>query len=95
METSRDKYLWRKARNRVAFKSHALIYVLVNAGMWILYLFMRLQPWGDNLHPWPVWGMIGWGIGLAAHYFSAYGNLDQRRLAEEEYEKLLRKEQQG
>lgn len=91
METPRDKYLWKKAQNRVAFKSHALMYVLVNAGMWLLYLFMRTQPWGDNLHPWPIWSMIGWGIGLASHYFSAYGTTDHRKLAEQEYEKLLRK----
>lgn len=69
METPRDKYLWKKAQNRAAFKTHALVYLLVNASTWIVYLFMRMQPWGENLHPWPIWGMIGWASGWPATTF--------------------------
>ena len=92
MEDQRNEYLWKKAQNRAAFKVHALTYVLVNAGFWGLYLFMSTQSWGYRVHPWPIWPMLGWGIGLASHYFSAYGNLDQQKMAEAEYQKLLRKE---
>ncbi|TDB67981.1 2TM domain-containing protein [Arundinibacter roseus] len=91
METNRDEYLWKKAQNRAAFKIHARTYLLVNAGLWIVYYFMQLQPWGRNMHPWPIWPMLGWGIGLTSHYFSAYGSIDERSLAEREYQKLLEK----
>jgi hypothetical protein len=92
MENQRNEYLWKKAQNRAAFKVHALMYVLVNAGLWGLYLFMSMQSWGGHITPWPIWPMLGWGIGLASHYFSAYGNMDQRKMAEAEYQKLLRDE---
>ena len=92
METPRNEFLWKKAKNRAGFKVHLRAYFIVNGGLWILYLIMASQSWGRNIFPWPIWPMLGWGIGLASHYFSAYGNLDEKRLAEREYEKLLRTE---
>lgn len=43
-----------------------------------------------NVFPWPVFPMLGWGIGLVTHYFTAYSGLDEKALAEREYEKLIR-----
>lgn len=90
MESPRNEYLWKKAQNRAAFKVHALVYVLVNAGLWLFYLIMNWQSGFEYGYPWPIWGTLGWGIGLASHYFSAYGSIDEKSLAEREYEKLLR-----
>jgi hypothetical protein len=92
METSRNESLWRKAKKRAAFKRHLQTYILVNAGFWILYSITTVQHSGHNVFSWPLWPMFGWGIGLVSHYFSAYGNFDERKSVEIEYEKLLREQ---
>ena len=89
MESSRNSYLWKKAKNRAAFKIHLRAYLLVNLGLWAMYLLMNYQT-DKVLHPWPIWSMLGWGIGLASHYFSAYSNLNEQSMAEREYIKLLK-----
>ncbi|GHB80616.1 2TM domain-containing protein [Persicitalea jodogahamensis] len=89
MTNQRDEYLWKKAQSRVAFKRHVITYILVNSGFWILFFVMRSQPWGERIHPWPIWPMLGWGIGLASHYFGAYGDGNQHKKVEDEYKKLM------
>ena len=97
METPRNEFLWRKAKNRASFKIHLRTYLFVNGGLWLIY-FLSSGFFSSGFHfshynyPWPIWPMLGWGIGLGSHYMSAYGNLDEKRLAEREYEKLLRGE---
>jgi len=93
METPRNEFLWKKAKNRAGFKIHLRTYFIVNGGLWIIYFLTMSQSWGRHMYPWPIWPMLGWGIGLASHYMSAYGNLDEKKLAEREYEKLLREQQ--
>jgi len=90
METSRNELLWKKAKKRAAFKAHLRSYVLVIGGLWIIYGLTTQQHWGHHVHPWPIWPMLGWGIGLASHYFAAYGSYDEKKSVEIEYEKLLR-----
>ncbi|MBE9464208.1 2TM domain-containing protein [Dyadobacter subterraneus] len=96
METSRNEFLWRKARKRASFKRHLQNYLIVNAGFWAIYAISFFQPMGHHLHhltfPWPIWPMFGWGIGLVSHYFAAYGNTNQLRSTEIEYEKLIREQ---
>jgi hypothetical protein len=92
MEALRNEFLWRKAKKRAGFKKHLQTYILVNAGLWLLYTLMFMQSGRHDFFPWPVWPMLGWGIGLTSHYFAAYGNHDERKLAEREYEKLLREQ---
>jgi hypothetical protein len=53
---------------------------------------MFMQSERHAFFPWPIWPMLGWGIGLTSHYFAAYGHNDERKLAEREYEKLLREQ---
>lgn len=90
MEEQRNEFLWKLAKKRAGFKSHLITYVLVIGGMWVLYLIMLQQQWGNNIHPWPIWPTLGWGIGLASHYFGAYGNFSEESMAEKEYQKLLK-----
>ncbi len=63
--------LRRRAEKRVVakagFRSHALIYALVNAGLLGLNLLTSPQ------YLWAGWPIFGWGIGLAAHGLSVYG----------------------
>ena len=90
METPRNEFLWRKAKKRAGFKMHFRTYLIVNAGLWLIYLVSTFPFVKNDVFPWPVFPMLGWGIGLVTHYFSAYTGLDEKALAEREYEKLIR-----
>ena len=90
METPRNEFIWRKAKKRAGFKMHLKSYVIVNSGLWLLWLVTVFPNFGNDHLPWPVFPMLGWGIGLAMHYIGSYGNLDEKGLAEREYEKLMR-----
>ena len=73
MSTSLDDAdLRRRAERRVAakagFHTHAMVFVLVNAGL--LGVNLLTSPH----YLWVGWPIFGWGIGLAAHGFSVYGS---------------------
>lgn len=94
----RDEFLWKQAKKRVGFKLHLRTFILVNGGLWLIYLATNAGSISNlnfsGLHfPWPLFGMIGWGIGLASHYFSVYTQSGGRDMAEREYQKLLSQQQ--
>ena len=87
--TSRpDDELRAKAEARVKaredFRVHLLIYVLVNAFLWALWFTTDGATSGSI--PWPAYSLIGWGIGLVAHWWTVYGVNESRREAEIEKE---------
>ena len=88
METEKEKELWRLAKKRVGFKRHFATYLLVNAFFWCIWLM------DDNKHeetfPWPLWSMLGWGIGVAFDFIGAYV-APKNNAVEKEYEKLKNK----
>ncbi|QRR01885.1 2TM domain-containing protein [Dyadobacter sandarakinus] len=92
METPRNEFLWRKARKRASFKMHLVTYAVVNGGLWLIFLLTTYPFTSDHIVPWPIFPMLGWGIGLATHGLSAYGRMDENTLAQKEYEKLLRQQ---
>ena len=54
-------------RKKRALQAHALAYVLVNltlAGVWLLT--------GPGGFFWPMFPLLGWGIGLAFHIWDVY-----------------------
>jgi hypothetical protein len=57
-----------RAKARAAFQRHLFTYAWVNA---LLVVIWALTNFGGYF--WPVWPLLGWGIGLASHAFSAYG----------------------
>lgn len=85
----KDPYLWRKAQMRAAFKAHALSYVLVNLFLIGVWLFTGPNE-GRDVYFWPVWPLLGWGIGLASHGFAAYSS-GAENAVEREYRKLSEK----
>ncbi len=87
----RDERLWRIAKARAAFKSHLIAYLVVNAGLWALWFITDSNR--GNGAPWPIWPALGWGIGLAFHYFGAYHS-DPYGDTLKEYEKLQNEHQQ-
>jgi hypothetical protein len=82
----KDPQLWQMARKRAAFKSHLLTYLLVNAGLWILWYLTSARTYGGSI-PWPAWSTFGWGIGLVSHYIGAY-HTNSVNTVEKEYNKL-------
>ena len=57
----------RRARAKLGFQTHLLVYILVNLGLAVI----NYSTWSS--HPWFLYSVGGWGIGLLAHGLSAYG----------------------
>jgi hypothetical protein len=66
MQTLNDSQLHQLARKRVEFRSHLVVYIIVNAALWLIW-FTTIQGYA-----WPVWPMAGWGIGVLFHYLFDY-----------------------
>ncbi|HEX2683181.1 MAG TPA: 2TM domain-containing protein [Ferruginibacter sp.] len=89
----KDPVLWEIAQKRASFKSHAVTYLIMNAFFWAVWYFsadaqerdLNIFSW-EHI-PWPVWPMVGWGIGLAFHFAGAY-IFPRANSVESEYEKL-------
>lgn len=45
----------------VGWRAHWFSYVAVIAGLWLIWLVTGAG------HPWPIWPMLGWGMGLLGH----------------------------
>ena len=65
-----EEEIYKKARKRVeekkGFFSHLAVYIVVNA---LLVLIWALT---DRGHPWFVWPLGGWGIGLVFHFLGVF-----------------------
>lgn len=86
METEKDKALWRTAKKRVGFRRHLATYLVINGMFWLIWALSDHTEHKNNF-PWPVWPMLGWGIGLAFSYLDAYVFTSSNAI-EKEYEKL-------
>jgi hypothetical protein len=83
--------LERRARRRVALKLgfgvHALVFVLVNAGL------AAINAYTGGPH-WSAWPLAGWGLGLAIHGLVTFLNLQgegwRARMLQSEREHLQR-----
>ena len=87
-----DRLLERQARRRVGAKMgfliHALVYVLVNFGLFAI----NASVGGGH---WAVFPLLGWGLGLAIHgivtLVSLHGDSLRQRMIDSEMEKLRRR----
>lgn len=86
----KDPHLWHLARKRASFKGHLATYIIINIFFWILWYFNRERYEPHDKIPWPVWPLVGWGIGLAFHYISAFVSSGTSAV-EKEYDKLTKK----
>ena len=81
-----------RARRRVGMKMgfyiHALVYVLVNLGLFAINMV------NGGKH-WAIWPLAGWGLGLAIHGIVTFLNLSgegmRERMLKDEIERLRRK----
>jgi hypothetical protein len=92
-EQEKDDRLWRTARRRAAFRKNLFSYIVVNTFLWGVWWFTseRNSEAKHDSYPWPIWVMLGWGLGLAMQFFKAY-NGDRQDLAEQEYERLKKQQ---
>lgn len=84
---TRDQMLWKIARKRASFKRSLYGYLIIVAFLWAVWYFTNGRVYGWGGFPWPLWVMIGWGLGLAFQYYDAYGPSGEDSV-EKEYEKL-------
>jgi len=88
-----DDSIETRARRRVArkigFYIHALVFVLVNTGLYVI----NTTAGG---YRWNVWPLFGWGIGLAVHgivtFISLQGEGLRQRMIDSEIEALRRRD---
>ena len=85
--TPRDEQLWRLAKKRADFKRSLIFYIIINLFLWTIWWFTTGRERGFRGFPWPLWVMLGWGIGIAMQYFDAYGG-NKEDMTEREYKKL-------
>jgi len=95
MDTNDDRNsIERRARRRVGLKIgfyvHALVFVLVNLGLYAMNATI------GSGHRWPLFPLWGWGLGLAIHGIVVFTRLQgeglRRRMIEQETERLRRRE---
>ena len=57
----------RRAKAKRAYYTHLTTYMVMGA------FFLVLNILTDSREMWFYWPMLGWGIGLAIHYFTTFG----------------------
>lgn len=77
-----------RADARIGFRKHFIAYVAVNAAL----IAINLLTSPDYL--WFVWPLLGWGIGVVAHFASVYvdDTAARERAVQAEMEKLRQRE---
>ena len=90
MEEHKDERLWRIARLRANFKKSFYSYLIVNGFLWCIWWFTTGE--FGNAYLWPIWPMLGWGLGLGFQYFNAYTGSGED-LTQQEYEKLKKEKE--
>ncbi|WP_132050921.1 2TM domain-containing protein [Pseudocnuella soli] len=85
--TPRDPQLWELAKRRASFRGHLVTYLIFSAFFWLVWFASNGPRYNSGL-PWPVWPMLGWGIGVLFHYMGAF-MAPKTNNVEREYQKLL------
>lgn len=90
MNDQRDEQLWKLAKKRASFQRGLAAYFIINGFFWGIWWFTQGRYGFEGSVPWPVWVMLGWGIGLGFKYLDAYGG-SKEDLEKKEYNKLKEK----
>lgn len=84
MGDQRDEKLWQIAKRRADFQNSLVGFFVTTTICWVIWFFTDGH-WAGT--PWPLWVMLGLGIGLFFKFIRAY-KTDRDTMAEKEYEKL-------
>src|SRR5688572_30019578 len=71
-------------KKKRGFQAHIVVYVAVNALLIVVWAL------GDRGFFWPVFPLVGWGIGLVFHAMDAFARLPSEEAVEREMERLRR-----
>ena len=85
-----DQQLWLVAKRRAKFKRSLSAYMLVIPFLWIIWYLRMPELSRYERFPWPIWPMLGWGLGLGIQYLNAY-MFEVDSLEQREYDKLKAK----
>jgi hypothetical protein len=66
----------RSLQERRAFRASLVSYVAVNSLLVLIWLVTVIGS-GDLQYFWPIWPILGWGIGMAVHAWKVYGEPDE------------------
>ena len=83
MSEERRQWAIRRIRAKRKFWMHVGVYVAVNA------LLVFVWAVGSNDSFWPVWPMLGWGIGVLAHAARVF--IGPPEISEEQIDRELRR----
>ena len=92
-DTLRDQRLWQIAKARTKFQSHLLTYLVVNAGLWLIWAVTSPAHNAHDFLPWPIWSTAFWGFAVAMQGLAAYSTLNRGERTQREYERLLNQQQ--
>ncbi len=90
MEEQRDEKLWQIAKQRAAFQDSLIGFMVISTICWAVWYFTAGSRGINTRTPWPLWVMLGLGIGLVMKFIKAY-KTDKDTLTEKEYERLKNK----
>ena len=62
----------RRIKARSVFRGHLLVYAGVNTMLAVIWLVTAVS--AGRWFPWFVFPLTGWGVGVAAHAWAAYGS---------------------
>jgi hypothetical protein len=77
----------RRLRKKQDFRGHVLVYLLVNALVWTIYVVTN-----HGGFPWPIFITGGWGIGVVMNAWEVYG---RRPITEAQIRKEMRDLEEG
>jgi hypothetical protein len=69
MKTITETQIVEKAKRKLGFKIHFVIFLLTCPINWVIWFFT------DTTYVWPIWPTLGWGIGILFHWLGVqYGD---------------------
>ncbi len=87
MDEQRDEKLWQIAKRRAGFQESLISFIVISCICWAVWYFTAGRRGINTNTPWPLWVMLGLGIGLVMKFLRAY-KTDSDTITEREYEKL-------
>lgn len=81
MDTQLRRHAIQRIRARQQFHLHVAFYLAMS--VYLVYLWSR----SDADVFWPIWALVGWGMGLASHGLHVYGW--EHRISEERIQREI------
>lgn len=81
-EQERREAAVKRLKAKRDFWQHVVVYVLVNALLVVIWAVTR-----DGGYFWPMWPLLGWGIGLGFHAWDTFQNPISEEAIRKEMEK--------